>query len=83
MHIRSPLLSLGNAEPAALAGRLLDEIEGGMVPVWPSTERYADRLVRGLEILQTTRGPSVLRAVVDAPRDTVLDWPMRLGHLTH
>lgn len=81
MRIRSPLLALGSADPIDLAGQLLDEIERGHVPVWPTTVRYAERLVHGLEALLETRGRDVVRAVALAPVGTPLDWPSRLKPL--
>jgi hypothetical protein len=80
-RFRSPLAALIDSSPAALAGCLLDEIERGMVPVWPTTERYADRLVDGLIELRGTREREVHRAVLLAPLDTQIDWPERLEAL--
>lgn len=81
MHMRSPLTALLDPSPASLAARLLDEIGRGMIPVWPSTERYADRLLEGLMELRNTRGREVYRAVVLAPRDTQIDWREQLRPL--
>lgn len=74
MHVRSPLMALIDTSPAALAGTLLDEIERGMMPVWPTTDRYASRMVEGLTELRRTRPGEVYRAVVLAPVDTRIDW---------
>lgn len=73
---------LGDTRPIALATWLLNERARGMVPVWPTTERNADRLVEGLEALSETRGPEVIAAILTAPADTALDWPERLRPLT-
>ena len=70
------------ATPTGLASRLLDEIAGGMVPVWPTTERYADRLVEGFETLMERRGPEVIRAILQAPSDGPLVWSRILAPLT-
>jgi len=78
MMLSSPF---GDLRPVPFASRLLDERARGMVPVWPTTERYADRLVEGLEALRETRGPEVFAAIADAPKDTNLDWPARLSAL--
>lgn len=75
------MMALLDTSPVALATRLLDEIGQGMLPVWPSTERYADRLLEGLMELRGTRGREVYRAVVLAPRDTQIDWRERLRPL--
>lgn len=71
----------GDTRPIALANRLLDERARGMVPVWPTTDRYADRLVEGLEELLETRGTEVFAAIATAPTETTLDWPERLSVL--
>lgn len=73
---------LGDTRPVALATWLLDERARGLVPVWPTTARLAQRLVEGLEILRETRGPEVIAAILAAPTDTSFDWPERLRGLT-
>lgn len=82
MRITSPLVSLVETTPTRLAACLLDEMAYGMMPVWPTTERYADHLVEGLLALRDTRGVEVMRAIVNAPRDSVIEWPNRLRVLT-
>ena len=82
MHMRSPMMALLDTSPTALAARLLDEIARGMMPVWPTTERYADRLVEGLMELRDTRGREVYRAVVMAPENCAIDWRERLKPLS-
>lgn len=74
--------SLGDTRPVALATWLLNERVRGRVPVWPTTNRLADRLVEGLEALSETRGPEVIASIMTAPTDTALDWPERLRGLT-
>ncbi len=70
------------ATPIGLATRLLDEIARGMVPVWPTTRRHADRLVEGLELARERRGPEVIRAILRAPADGPLPWSRLLKPLT-
>lgn len=82
MRIASPLASLVEVTPTRMAARLLDEIAWGMKPVWPTTERYADRLVEGLLTLCETRGVEVVRAVISAPDDATIEWRLRLRPLT-
>jgi hypothetical protein len=82
MHIASPLASLVDNTPVRMATHLLDEIAWGMKPVWPTTERYADRLVEGLRALRETRGVEVVRAIVNAPDDAAIEWRRRLRPLT-
>jgi len=81
MRIRSPMAALLDSSPLALARQLLDDIERGLLPVWPSTERYADRMVEGLEQISATRRTEVLRAVMLAPEHAVIDWRSRLDTL--
>lgn len=64
-----------------LASRLLDEIASGMKPVWPTTEIYADHLVKGLKIVMETRGPEVIRLILLAPRQGQIDWDRLLRPL--
>ena len=75
MRLPTKVTSLGSTTPAGLAGHLLTEISKGQVPVYPTTERIAERLVTGLVALQETRPLEVHRAVLLAPRDGNLDWP--------
>lgn len=82
MSLIAPFFTFGSSKPIDLANRLLDEIEAGLVPVWPSTEHYADWIVEGLDVLRETRGITVLKAVLGAPENTVLDWPSRLSRLS-
>ncbi len=57
-----------------LAIRLLDEVAAGMKPVWPTTEIYAEHLVKGLKIVMERRGPEVIRLILIAPRNEQIDW---------
>jgi hypothetical protein len=66
--------SFGSDDPASLASWLLDEISRGMVPVWPSTRRCADRIAVGLGALREGRRLEVDRAVSLAPTGGSLDW---------
>ncbi len=61
-------------DPTSLAGWLLEEISRGMVPVWPSTRPYAERMVEGLCRLHSTRRREVMTAVGIAPDASPLDW---------
>lgn len=61
-------------DPVSLAAWLLEEISRGLVPVWPSTPRYAARIVDGLVELHRTRAHDVMTALPTAPHGSVLDW---------
>lgn len=63
-----------DADPASLASQLLSEMRRGLVPVWPTTERFAHALGLGLTILSRTRGPEVAMAVCAAPSSGPVDW---------
>lgn len=65
-------------DPASLAGWLLEEISRGMHPVWPTTRRYAERMVQGLSMLHATRRDDVMCAIRAAPEHGHLDWPSLL-----
>jgi len=75
------MAALLDSSPLALARRLLDDIERGLLPVWPTTDRYADRMVEGLEQISVTRRTEVLRAIMLAPENAVIDWHARLDTL--
>lgn len=57
-----------------LADRLIHEIETGMVPVWPTTRAYAQKLVLGLRSMRLSRPEKVATIMELAPRDTPIDW---------
>jgi hypothetical protein len=65
-------------DAASLAGHLLHEMSRGMTPVWPTTERFARAMARGLSLLSATRGPEVARAVSAAPEGGPIDWDRML-----
>lgn len=71
MKLSTPFADM---RPLAMANRLLDERARGMVPVWPTTDRYAHRLAEGFEMLKETRGEEVAEAIAEAPEDTGIDW---------
>lgn len=79
--ITSPIFHFGNTRPYYLAKQLLDEIENGMEPVWPTTEVYADTLVEGLEIHCEKRSKTVFKAILLAPQNGPIDWKSKLENL--
>lgn len=81
MHQALSLYPAFDLHGTRLADRLLDEVECGMKPVWPSTEIYADHLVKGLRILMETRGAEVIRLILLAPRNEQIDWTRLLRPL--
>lgn len=68
-------------EPVALAGWLIHEMNIGLLPVWPSTDRYADLMVEGLAVLSESRPFEVVAVLSTVPQDSVIDWPHRLSRL--
>lgn len=62
------------SDPVSLASQVLSEIARGMLPVWPSTQRFTGALALGMTILSRSRGPEVARAVAAAPHDGPVDW---------
>jgi len=66
-------------EPVALAGWLIHEMNVGLLPVWPSTDRHARLLVEGLAALSESRPSEVMAVLATVPRHSVIDWHDRLS----
>lgn len=78
-EIMTPMPFFSAEDPVSLAGWLLEEISRGMIPVWPSTRPYAERMAEGLAMLHPTRRREVMEAVEVAPDVSHLDWSSLLA----
>lgn len=68
-------------DPVSLATWLLEEVSRGLLPVWPSTQLFAVRIVAGLTSLHAVRRSEVMNALPTAPESAVVDWDMLLAPL--
>jgi len=75
--VHHPIFSADDS--VSLASWLLEEISRGHMPVWPSTPRYAARIVEGMAFLHGTRREEVMAALSTVPWSAVLDWDRLLA----